>query len=120
MHTSQSSVADFLLNLKLILTFGNAQDDRFVFVTREKNKQTLLQLGITENHVRQVILGLTSSDYISGPEKDDDPTNQGAVWKFNKEVQGEKIYIKLNVRDDKAYRCVRCISFHLQGMAQGG
>jgi hypothetical protein len=113
LHTNQNPIAEFLLNLKLILAAGNAQDERFIFVTsRKKNTETLLELGITPTQVKQVILDLTTADYKAGPEKDDDPAIRGSVWIFNKEIQGVKIYIKLSVKDDRDYRCVRCISFH--------
>lgn len=113
MDSNKAAVADFLRNVKSILTNGTAQDNRFIFVTsREENNNALIQLGITPKDVPNIILSLTPSDCISGPGKDDDPGIKGVVCAFLKDVEGTEEYIKISLVGDDSYRDIRCISFH--------
>jgi hypothetical protein len=70
--------------------------DRYVVKDREKNRQGLIDLGITPDQRREVLLGLTPEDYHAGPKPDDtDDTKE--VWEFGRDVEGVEVYIKLRV-----------------------
>jgi len=79
--------------------------DRLHVMNRSKNRQSLLDLGISAQQRRDVLLGLVPEDYVAGPEPD---RSDGAkeVWKFGKDVEGESVYIKLRVVEDPKKRGV--------------
>lgn len=102
--TGKESIREFLEALKEILGSGG----RFFVVPREKNKISLLALGLTYANCKQELLSLNELDYCSGP--DVDPEAKGDVWVFGKEIEGRSVYIK--VRVTKEPPAVTCISFH--------
>ncbi|MBE0476748.1 MAG: type II toxin-antitoxin system MqsR family toxin [Coriobacteriia bacterium] len=70
---------------------------------------TLARLGITIRDAKARILQLTASEYVEGPT----PRSAGSsheAWVFGLRVEGESLYVKLEVRSERS-RCV-CISFH--------
>lgn len=70
--------------------------DRMDVRDREKNRQALIDLGITPSERRDVLLSLEPEDYVAGPKPDD--TNGGKeVWEFGKAVADTEVYIKLRV-----------------------
>ena len=70
---------------------------------RQKNRQALLDLGISPARRREVLLGLKPEDYSSGPEPDDlDDSKE--VWMFGADVDGTEVYIKLRVVEDTRAR----------------
>lgn len=76
---------------------------------KPKNVQTVNELGISFEDCEEHLLELTPEDYVEGP------TNSDAVfgadrWVFQKEIEGEKIYIRLKVDTDN--EIVTCESFH--------
>ena len=107
--TSRDDVVDFLRLFKgcIMLDLLHVKD-------REKNRQALIDLGITPDERKEALLGLEPTNYVSGPMPDDtDDTKE--VWVFGKEVQGTEVYIKLRVVQDSrrknAYRAT-VWSFH--------
>ena len=73
--------------------------DRMEVKNKEKNRQGLIDLGITPDQRREVLLGLTPEDYHAGPKPDDtDDTKE--VWEFGRNVEGVEVYIKLRVVPD--------------------
>lgn len=87
-----------------------AQDfNQFHFVEREKNMQSLAELGITIPQAINTLLKLTYKNYSGGPEKDDHFTESN-VWFFGCKIDGEEIYIKLS--DNFKHNKAKCISFH--------
>ena len=63
---------------------------------REKNRQGLIDLGITTDERTETLLGLEPADYVSGPLPDDtDDTKE--VWLFGRKMLGKEVYIKLRV-----------------------
>ena len=51
-----------------------AEEGKFAYDDRQKNRATRLKLGFTTKVVKDEILSLTEADYVDGPEPDDDPT----------------------------------------------
>lgn len=81
------------------------------FARREKNDNTLFDLGISRDSVIDVIFKLTVSDYHKGPE-DDHNGSDGDVWVFKHPVSGCVIYIKLKLYEKNGEDFLKIISFH--------
>lgn len=77
---------------------------------RGKNRKTLFELEITPKCREDIILRLTTEDYISGPVTDT-LHHLGEMWVFGKDVKGKEVYIKISMgcSDHSAI----CISFHI-------
>ena len=105
--TCHTGVLAFLHKAKACLTNGN-----WLLVTkREKNWETLIELGMTQECLGQELLQLTPPDYYAGPEPDD--MGNGVVWVFIKTIQSRRMYIKLSLREDqKDGAFLRVLSFH--------
>jgi hypothetical protein len=72
---------------------------------REKNRQGLIDLGLSAAERREVLMGLEPEDYVAGPKPDDtDDTEE--VWEFGKDIGGADVYIKLRVSPDRNKRNV--------------
>ena len=92
------------------MKFKKYMVDKFTFIPRRSNIDTLARLGITVKHARQIIVQLTYKDYYRGPARDRGGPEFN-VWEFGKEINGDQLYIKLS--DDFAYDYAKCISFHI-------
>lgn len=105
----RSEVLEFLNQFKSCVMLG------FWHVkAREKNRQGLIDLDLTPEDRKELVLGLTPEDYHAGPKPDDtDDTRE--VWEFGKDVAGVEVYIKLRVvRDPRRRGAYRAMvwSFH--------
>ena len=76
---------------------------------RQKNQNSLVELGITPNQRMEVIMNLSCYDYSEGPIVDA-LNNQGEMWVFGKDVRGNEIYIKITLGKPNSHTI--CISFH--------
>lgn len=106
-QSSQADVDKVLQDMRIAL-----QNNKICFIPRRKNMNTLSQLGILISDVRDELLNLSISDYISGPEVDRDFPSSDKFWIFKRRVNGQVIYIKFKVEyqvDGK----VRVVSFHI-------
>ena len=102
---TQSEIKNFLFKFKFF-----AQNlECFSVIERDKNLQSLAELGIFSYQAVNIILKLTYKNYSSGPEPDVDYPKHN-VWKFGYNLDGEQIYIKLT--DDFSCNIAKCISFH--------
>ena len=80
---------DFSLKVKI---FGiRFRDDR------QKNQNSLIEIGITPNQRMEVIASLNCYDYSDGPIVDA-LSNQGEMWVFGKDFRGNEIYIKITLK----------------------
>ena len=92
--STRDEVVDFLNLFK-----GCIMVERMSVRDREKNRQALIDLGITPDQRREILLGLVPEDYHAGPEPDDtDDTKE--VWKFGCDMGGTEVYVKLRVVQD--------------------
>ena len=83
---ARSEVGDFLRLFK-----GCLMTEECDVKDREENHQGLIDLGITADDRKDVLLGLTPEDYQAGPKPDDtDDTKE--VWEFGKDVEGTEVY----------------------------
>jgi len=103
---SVEAVVQFLRELKLIITTGRGLD----LIPRAENNATIIQLGLTQRDVIDVILALSVVDYCAGPKPDLD--RPGEVWEFGKDIDGCEVYIKLKIGEVGKTRIAKCISFH--------
>jgi len=85
-------------------------EKRFVVTDRVKNKEALLQLGLTAKQREEIILSLSLLDYCSGPIKDE--YKAGYYWVFGKQIDGVEIYIKLKIAGQSGEQYAICFSFH--------
>lgn len=78
--------------------------NRWYVRSRKKNRETLLELGMSTEERREVLLRLEPEDYVSGPEPDHTDPDGKEVWVFGKVVEETEIYIKLRVTEDPRTR----------------
>ena len=79
-------------------------------IERLKNKDALLELGLTSNQRKEIILSLSVLDYNSGPIKD--IYKSGDFWVFGKTLDSAEIYIKLKIVEQDNEEYAVCLSFH--------
>ncbi len=108
-EANREQVRTFLTAFKRAATEAGP---KIAIVSRDKNRNALTDLGLTERQRDDVILALTPDNYSMGPEPDDVPTRGGFVWIFGAEVHGQPAYIKLKLVEDGPLRKAICVSFH--------
>lgn len=84
---------------------------KFVIVNRDKNLQTLADLNLSPELVRQTIRHLTPENYVRGPQPDIDG-RAGEILIFGARVFDVECYIKLKIFEVKGTKYLKCISFH--------
>ena len=77
---------------------------------RQKNQNSLLEMGLTARQRKDIILSLSVQDYCDGPR--DDKYEPGQLWIFGKHVDGEEVYIKLKIAESRGEEYAVCFSFH--------
>ena len=103
----RNAIRNFLLEMKMSLEFRP-----LVFVDRNKNLESLSQLGILQTEVARVLKQITVSDYCDGPVNDDKGRNK-QWWVFGPEHGGKVLYIKVCLTSLKnGSTQVECVSFH--------
>ncbi len=107
----ESLVRQFLLSVKWAIQKSDRGGPGWIFSTASrKNVDTVAELEMTEEDIRNEVLSLSVIDYCSGPLKD--PTIRGDVWIFGKNIRGKEVYIKLKLWGDQHGQEVRVLSFH--------
>lgn len=104
----KDEVKRFLDDLRKVLQDGG----RFYLVNREKNRDSLLRMGLSIKNCRHEVMSLEVKDYCSGPDSDIDPKFKGTVWTFGKEISDRQVYIKVKLIKTGMHQAVVCISFH--------
>jgi hypothetical protein len=92
--------------------FSTIAQTNLQFIPTRKNKETLLELGLTKKLVQKTLLTLNYVDYSAGPIRDTDPTWPGYVWIFGTDIEKTEIYIKLKVEEENGQKISVCLSFH--------
>lgn len=93
--------------------FKNAAIDYFdLSYRRDKNLETLAELGLTLQDCKNIIISLAVEDCCKQPEDDRDEVRGGSVWFFGKKIGGRDIYIKLKLVDLGEKKLAKCLSFH--------
>ena len=104
--TDRDNVREFLEEFKEIVVSGIGLD----VIKRKDNMAALVELGITSNIRKEIILNLSVDNYSSGAEPDTD--RPGEVWIFGGKINDKEIYIKLKVDKYGGEKFAKCISFH--------
>jgi len=95
--------------------FFDHWEPRYDVVPRKSNVEALIDLGLTPNQRKKVILALKAGDYFSGPtqERDQAHFGEGEIWEFGVDSNGVSIYIKLKIQESKdRVLMAKCLSFH--------
>lgn len=100
-------VKKFLAQFKKAIEANNGS---LYVVSRQKNRDSLIILGLTEEIREEIILSLSLQDYCDGPKRD--PIWAGDVWEFGRVIEGEEVYIKLKLETICGNERPTCISFH--------
>lgn len=96
----------FLKDFKVLM-----QEGRYSIKRHNKNRQTLIDLGLTEKMRYETLLALKANDYSSGPNSDE--YGKADYWIFGKEISSVEIYIKLQIITySNGNEQAVCISFH--------
>ena len=83
------------------------------FAPRDKNVKFMMEYGLLEEDIKDIILDLDISNYFRGPTKDHNPNLSGDVWEFKYRLElDEYMTIYIKVRYNPPNDLV-CISFHL-------
>lgn len=83
---------------------------KFDFVPRRKNMQSLAKYGLMIKDAKDEILELTIGNYYKGPKKDFD--RPGEIWEFKKDINGTLFYIKIKIVIECGDEILKCIGFH--------
>src|SRR5690606_17157778 len=84
-----------------------------VFLDRDKNLQTLIDLEIARVSRKELLRELRVEDYFRGPTKD--ANNGPDLWEFGRLVKQKEVYIKITI--GVMNRPVICISLQLDERA---
>jgi len=79
-------------------------------IPRKENREALVELNLTKKIRKDIIMELTTANYIAGPEADRD--RSGEIWIFKEDTGGVEIYIKLKLIEKDCGSFAKCISFH--------
>lgn len=84
-------------------------------VQREKNIQSMLDLGITLDDVKTMCMALVPQDWQVGPVPDDGG-KPGDVWVFHPTYKGIKMYLKVRLVTQEGTDYLTIISCHQEGL----
>ncbi len=84
-----------------------------ILIEREQSLQFLADRNMTLHQLEELVLSLSVSDCVDGPEPDRDPRycENWTVAEFSPIHDGKKLYLKISIRVD-AQRC-KCLSVKL-------
>jgi hypothetical protein len=87
----QHEIGFFLRDFKLKMDhFG------IVFRDRDKNTETILDLGYTKVQVKEILRRLEIKDYVDGPEEDS-LYKISPMWTFGRWIDNKEVYIKITI-----------------------
>ena len=94
--------------MKKLITKGNKK-----FINRRDRDylEELLEVGITESLAWQEILTLSSYNYV--PDYKTFYLKSDSSLVFKKEINGNRVYIKLKIEEYNNKEMTVCLSFHL-------
>jgi hypothetical protein len=101
----------FLLRLKNACTTMST----VYLVNRDKNIQSMTDLGIDMSDVKAICMELVPGDQRVGPVSDDGG-RPGEVWIFHPTYKGISMYLKLSLVSDGGTDHITIISCHREGM----
>ena len=87
-----------------------AKESGLDIIPTQKNRNAIIDLGITKKIRKEIIFKLKNKNYHSGPTPDRD--KPGDIWVFREEYDGIEIYIKLKLSTKEYGDKAKCLSFH--------
>jgi len=105
MSASKDEVDQFLKDFKVKMSTFT-----IIFLNREINQQSLLDLEITPIRREEYIKSLEVVNYCDGPFTDRKYEGMN-LWEFGKVINKKEVYIKICM--GKENRPVICVSFHI-------
>jgi len=82
--------------------------------SKKENRETITELGYTQNDVINEICSLSPRDYSEGPSPEYGTSNE--IWIFGRIIQGKEVYIKIKLigmnNSGEEFDTVYCLSFH--------
>jgi hypothetical protein len=97
---------------QLLIEYKKYGAQNIVVATRDINTQALIALELTAQQRKEIILGLEVSDYVSGPDEDENKQGGSRLWVFGATHDGKEIYIKIKLFEENKRRHAKCLSFH--------
>lgn len=99
-------VLQYIAKVKELVSSGY-----WTFIPRKKNLDSLSNMGLSVQDVKNELLSLEMRDYRSGPELD--YSYSGEVWVFGRVVGNTEFYIKLKIDvANDGTQILKCLSFH--------
>lgn len=104
------SLAGWLFQMKKAL----GRPGNLVVWERRETRTTMVELGLNEEGLRQVLQGLMVADWERGPAPDNNPGRGGEIVEFGPFVGdgNDRIYVKVKLVAGRPERTVECLSFH--------
>ena len=107
----RAEVRSLLIEVKHAIRAGSERSPRwFLSTARQKNLDTISEMGLTLAEVENEILSLSMDDFCEGPLKD--RKMSGDLWVFGKMIGGKEVYMKLKLSGDEKRPNVFVVSFH--------
>lgn len=97
-----------LAKMKKLITKGNK---RFIIRKDRDYLEELLAIGVTKSVAWQEILTLSSYDYIPDYKPFYSKSENSLV--FKKDINGNRVYIKLKIEEYNNKEMTVCLSFHI-------
>ena len=102
--------------VKFLHLYKNCVKEHFIFINRKKNMDDIARFGLSMSEVKNILLSLTPSDYVVGPETDYN-NSLGEVWTFGVYIECCCLYVKLKIEPMKppsgdVVMVAKCLSFH--------
>lgn len=111
MHSEKKDVKEFLDLLKKTLIDENFDaDSNFVFIRKQENRETMLDLSFDISDIIDVLLQLKPQNY-SETVIDKDNENPPYLYVFGYLINNKEVYIKIKIRTEPK-SAVICVSFH--------
>lgn len=101
----------FLLRLKRLW----ATPERITLSQRKKNLQSMMDLGISYDDLRQMCMSLRPEDRRAGPVPHDGGLD-GDVWVFTPTYRDAHMYLKFRLLSRSNQDYIEVISCHKEGM----
>ena len=99
-------ILQYIAKVKKLVSSG-----LWTLVPRKKNLDSLSNLGLTIQDVKNELLSLELKDYQRGPEVD--YSYSGDIWIFKRNIGNTQLYIKLKIDiANDGTEILKCLSFH--------
>ena len=99
-----------LLKIKKIIE-EDKNGDKFIIIRTKKNRDFMMENGLNDEDVKNIIKELSVQDCFSGPEPDRDSKYKGYIFKFYPIFNEIKLYIKIRIESSEKSICLSIHEF---------